>query len=159
MEIRTNESGYDVEIRVCEKLLKKGIPACKFIPNKQGKMLSSDENGRRFTVSDFYDGITYAYNEAPYNMLKESAALLAKIHEAMKDMENIPVGIGADFFAYRKPEHLDELNERLCELSTHVTYRKKMTAYYDLEGRLIQYPRKKPFRMLSLSAGRCSNKS
>lgn len=81
MEIRTNESGFDVEIRVCEKLLKKGIPACKFIPNKQGKMLSSDEKGRRFTVSDFYDGITYAYNEAPYNMQKESAALLAKIHE------------------------------------------------------------------------------
>lgn len=96
----------DVEIRVCETLIAKGIPACKFIPNKQGKMLSTDENGRRFTVQYFYEGTTYAYNEAPCNTQKESAILLAKIHEAMKNIENIPVGIGADFFKYRKPEHM-----------------------------------------------------
>lgn len=38
-----------LEIKFCEVLLEKGIPACKFIPSKQGKMLSTDENGRRFT--------------------------------------------------------------------------------------------------------------
>lgn len=104
-----NEMNHpDVEIKVCEVLLEKGIPACKFVPNKQGKMLSTDENGRRFTIQYFYEGTTYAYNEAPCNIQKESAVLLAKIHEAMKNVEGIPVGIGADFFKYRKPEYMKD---------------------------------------------------
>ena len=98
----------DVEVRVCEKLLDKGIPACRFIPNKQGKLVSTDENGRRFTLQHFYEGVTYGYHEAPVHLQAQSALTLAKIHEAMKDMENIPVGIGAEFFAYRKPEYMKD---------------------------------------------------
>ncbi|MGN1422081.1 MAG: phosphotransferase [Oscillospiraceae bacterium] len=96
----------ETEIRVCETLLKKGIPACRFIPDKHGRMLSTDENGRRFTVQHFYEGVTYGYNEAPEELQKASAVMLARIHEAMKDMEDIPVGIGGDFFAHRKPEYM-----------------------------------------------------
>lgn len=104
-----NEMNHpELEIRVCEILLKKNIPACKFISNKHGKMLSTDENGRRFTVQDYYDGVTYAYNEASNSMQKESAVLLAKVHGAMKDIENIPVGIGEDFFVYRRPESMKD---------------------------------------------------
>ena len=88
----------DVEIRVCEILLQRGIPACRFIPNKQGKKISTDENGRQFTVQHFYGGITYGYHEAPVHLQAESASFLAKVHEVMKDIEEIPVGIGADFF-------------------------------------------------------------
>ena len=103
-----NEMNHpETEIRVCEALLQKGIPACRFIPNKHGKMLSTDESGRRFTVQRFYEGITCDYFEASGNMQKESAEMLAKIHSAMKDMEKIPVGIGGDFFAYRKPENME----------------------------------------------------
>lgn len=69
-------------------------------------MLSTDESGRRFTVQNFYEGITYGYNEASENMQKASAALLAKIHGAMKDIDNIPIGIGSDFFVHRKPEYM-----------------------------------------------------
>lgn len=98
----------DVEVRVCEKLLDNGIPACRFIPNKQGKLVSTDENGRRFTLQHFYEGVTYGYHEAPVYLQAQSALTLAKIHEAMKDMENIPVGIGAEFFAYRKPEYMKD---------------------------------------------------
>lgn len=98
-----NEMNHpDVELKVCEVLLEKGIPACRFVPNKQGKMISSDENGRRFTVQHFYEGITYAYNEAPFAAQKESALLLARIHKALRDMQGIPTGIGAYFFKYRK---------------------------------------------------------
>lgn len=98
----------DVEIRVCEELLDKGIPVCRFIPNKHGKMISTDENGRRFTVQHFYEGITYGYNEAPVNLQAQSASFLAKIHEAMKDIENIPIGIGKEFFTYRKVEYMKD---------------------------------------------------
>lgn len=104
-----NEMNHpETEIKFCEMLLAKGIPACRFISNKNGKMLSTDENGRRFSVQHFYEGVTYAYNEAPENLQKESAILLAKIHLALKNMENIPIGIGSDFFAYRKPEYMKD---------------------------------------------------
>lgn len=104
-----NENNHpELEIKVCEVLLEKGIPVCRFISNKRGKMLSTDENGRRFTVQHFYEGTTYAYNEAPRNIQKESAVLLAKIHTAMKDIENIPEGIGLDFFRYRKQESMKD---------------------------------------------------
>ncbi len=104
-----NEMNHpETEIRVCKTLLEKGIPACRFICNKHGKMLSTDESGRRFTVQHFYEGVTYGYNEAPENIQKASAVLLAKVHIAMRDMENIPVGISGDFFTYRKPAFMKD---------------------------------------------------
>lgn len=107
-----NEMNHpDVEIRVCQALLSKGIPACRFVPNQLGKLISTDENGRRFTVQHYYEGITYGYHEAPVDLQPQSASLLAKIHEAMKDLEEIPVGIGADFFACRKPETMKDTYE------------------------------------------------
>lgn len=110
-----NEMNHpDVEIRVCQSLLAKGIPACRFVPNQQGKLISTDENGRRFTVQHYYEGITYGYHEAPVDLQPQSASLLAKIHEAMKDLEEIPVGIGADFFACRKPEAMKDTYEPHC---------------------------------------------
>ena len=87
-------------------MLRKGIPACDFITNKQGKELSEDETGRRFTVQKYYEGKTYEYHEVPAFLQEESAAMLAKIHIAMKDMEELPTGIGQDFFQYRKPENM-----------------------------------------------------
>ena len=46
--------------------------------------------------------------------------------------------------------HIDELNDKLCELSMQVTYQKKMANYYDSQGRLTQYPTKKPMRLIAL---------
>lgn len=110
-----NEMNHsEVEIKVCKELLEKGIPACKFVKNNQGNYLSIDENGRRFTVQEFYEGETYAYNEAPIEAQTDSAIALANIHNAMKDMTDIPIGIGADFFKYRKPEYMiDSYKETL----------------------------------------------
>lgn len=105
----------EVEILVCETLLYKGIPACIFISNKQGNVISTDESGRKFTLQQFYEGYTYAYHEAPTSLQVKSAKLLAKIHEALKDMENIPVGIGKEFFMYRKPETMKESYTRTLQ--------------------------------------------
>ncbi|MGN0598297.1 MAG: phosphotransferase [Oscillospiraceae bacterium] len=98
----------ETEISVCGELIKKGIPACKFLPNKNGSFLSSDESGRRFTLQHFYEGVTYGYHEAPERLQKASAVMLANIHITMKDFENIPIGIGGDFFKYRRPENMPE---------------------------------------------------
>lgn len=105
-----NEMNHtELEARVCRKLLRKGIPACDFITNKQGTELSEDETGRRFTVQKYYEGKTYQYHEAPVCLQEESAAMLAKIHIAMKDMEELSTGIGQAFFQYRKPENMGEI--------------------------------------------------
>lgn len=48
-------------------------------------------------------------------------------------------------------KYLDELNERLCEMSKQVAYQRKATSYYDMEGRLMQYPSKKALRFIVLS--------
>ena len=47
--------------------------------------------------------------------------------------------------------HIEELNERLHELSKQVSCLKKLTFYYDVEGRLTQYPNKKMLRLITLS--------
>lgn len=101
----------EVELKVCEILLEKGIPVCRFIKNKSGNILSTDESGRRFSVQHFYYGITYGYNEAPASLQTESAKMLAGIHNAMKDIEGIPVGIGADFIKYSSPKKTFESYE------------------------------------------------
>ena len=48
-------------------------------------------------------------------------------------------------------KNIDELNKRLRELSMKVAYQKKMSSYYDAEGKLIQYPGKKPMRVIALT--------
>lgn len=98
----------EVEIKVCEILVDKGINACKFIKNKAGNSISTDECGRRFTIQFFYEGITYKYNEAPKSLQEESAKMLANIHLVMKDITDMPVGIGADFIKYSSPKNTYE---------------------------------------------------
>lgn len=98
----------EVEIKVCEILVDKGINACMFIKNKAGNAISTYESGRRFTLQYFYGGITYKYNEAPKNLQAESAKMLANIHLVMKDITDMPVGIGADFIKYSSPKNTYE---------------------------------------------------
>lgn len=105
-----NEMNHpELETGICRELIRKGIPACDFITNKQGAEFSVDETGRRFSVQKYYEGITYRYHEAPVCLQEQSAVILAKIHAAMKDMEELPTGIGKDFFKYRKPESMSEI--------------------------------------------------
>lgn len=99
-----NEMNHpETEPEVCAHLLKKGIPVCRFVENRQGNVISVDENGRRFHVQHFIEGTVYDYHQAPRWLMGESARMLAKIHRALKDREDLPVGIGADFFRYRTP--------------------------------------------------------
>ena len=47
--------------------------------------------------------------------------------------------------------HIDELNTKLRELSMQVAYQKKMDEYFDSQGRLSQYPSKRPMRIMALT--------
>ncbi len=99
-----NEMNHpEAEPELCAHLIKNGIPACRFVKNRQGNVISTDENGRRFHVQKFIDGTTYDYHHAPQWLMRESVLLLAKIHDSLKGFAALPVGIGADFFRYRTP--------------------------------------------------------
>lgn len=113
-----NEMNHpELEPRLCGYLCKHGIPASRFIENLQGKVLSIDENGRRFHVQKFIDGVTYPYNNAPDFLLQKAPELLAEIHETLKDFEELPEGIGTDFFQYRKPEKTIKSFQRSLQIA------------------------------------------
>lgn len=102
-----NEMNHpELEPKLCDYLCKHGIPASNFIKNLQGGFLSIDENGRRFHMQKFIEGVTYPYNEAPDFLLEKAPELLAEIHEVLKDFEELPEGIGLNFFQCRKPENM-----------------------------------------------------
>lgn len=92
------------EPEVCEHLLKKGIPVCRFLKNRQGNAISVDESGRKFHVQRFIEGNVYGYHQAPEWLMRESAIMRAKIHGALADFTSLPIGIGSDFFKYRTPQ-------------------------------------------------------
>lgn len=97
-------SHMEEEPVLCDFLLKHGIPACKFVPNLYGQMISMDENGRRFHVQEFIQGQTFAYNQAPEWVMQKSAEMIGKIHIVLSDYPNLQEGIGEDFFKYRTIE-------------------------------------------------------
>ena len=50
----------------------------------------------------------YDLNTAPDWLLTESAQMLGKIHTALRDYQELSVGIGADFFEYMTPDRASE---------------------------------------------------
>ena len=93
------------EAAVCMHLQKQGIPAAIFVKNRHGAFLSRDENGRLYSVQIFQEGKQYRYHEAPDWLMEEQARMLGRIHYALKNFGEIPVGIGEKFFEHMTPEH------------------------------------------------------
>lgn len=113
-----NEMNHpELEPELCGYLRKHGIPASHFIKNLQGRILSIDENGRRFHMQKFIDGVVYPYNEAPNFLLKEAPKLLAEIHTLLKNLKELPEGIGENFFKYRKPENMTNSFQKSLEIA------------------------------------------
>ena len=98
----------EAEPELCEYLLAHGIPVCQFLRNKEGHFLTTDESGRQFHVQRFIEGKMYDLNTAPDWLLTESAQMLGKIHAELRDYQELPVGIGADFFKYMTPDRASE---------------------------------------------------
>lgn len=93
------------EPELCQKLLNAGIPACQFLRNRDSQLITTDEAGRLFHVQAFIDGTTYDLNTAPDWLLTESAALLGRIHCALRQNHSLPIGIGKDFFRFMTPKN------------------------------------------------------
>ena len=107
----------EFEPELCEYLLQKGIPVCRFLRNKYGTFLTNDETGRQFHVQRFIEGKVYDLNTAPGWLLTESAQMLGKIHAALKDYPGLPTGIGAEFFKFMTPENALKSYRRSREIA------------------------------------------
>lgn len=105
------------EPKLCEYLLRKGIPACQFLQNKDGNFLTNDETGKQFHVQRFIEGKVYDLNTAPGWLLTESAQMLGKIHAALKEYPGLPTGIGAEFFKFMTPENALKSYRRSREIA------------------------------------------
>lgn len=95
----------EAEPELCEYLLRQGIPACRFLKNRDGGYLTRDASGRQFHVQRFFDGRMYELNAAPEWLMTASGELLGKIHTALRDYTGLPEGIGKGFFRHMTPEN------------------------------------------------------
>lgn len=113
----SNINNPELEPKLCEFLLEQGLPVCQFFKNKQGRYLSCDEEGQAFHVQKFIEGTMYGWHEAPDWLLWESAAMLGKIHTALKEYSGLPTGIGTGFFQFMTPARALESYRQSLEIA------------------------------------------
>ncbi len=130
------------EFKLCSFLRQKGFPVSKIVKNRMGDDISVDENGRRYHVQEFIEGITYDYHEAPEWIMKESVKLLGKIHTVLKEYPPLSEGIDKGFFCNRTiqntlQEYGKTLNQAIENGDVQIAFRirtnmdilKKMPSY------------------------------
>lgn len=85
-EFQTNFLADDIlrEIGVVEHLAAHGIPVARFLPTTDGAWLVRCEE-RLITLSEYIEGITYGYDDLPAHRLPDLAAMLGRLHAALRD--------------------------------------------------------------------------
>ena len=91
------------EPQLCEHLLGKGIPVSEFVPDIQGDYLWYVGEDI-YHMQKFISGINYDVHCAPDWLMLKMPQMLGKIHTALSDYEDLPIGIGENFFKYMTPQ-------------------------------------------------------
>ena len=132
----------ELEPALCSYLLSRGIPACQFIPSLKGEYICHVD-GQLYHLQRFIEGKTYDLNTAPEWLMRESAAMLGRIHTALKDYKGLPVGIGQDFFKFMTPERAAASYEKSLRIaeesgdtqsSEDLRYRLKLMERFPVES-------------------------
>lgn len=95
------------EPSLCYYLVKNGIPVSKFIPNTAGRYVLEYEN-RYCHLQQYIEGNTLEMNSATEWFMQQSPLLLGNIHRVLKNYEELPVGIGREFFTYMTLKRANE---------------------------------------------------
>lgn len=103
------------EPQLCQFLLQRGVPACEFLQNKEGRYLTEDDTGRLFHVKKYAPGHIFAPHTAPEWLMEASGEMLGRIHAALRDYPALPEGIGANFFRFMTPENALQSYRRSLE--------------------------------------------
>lgn len=91
-----------IEPKLCAFLLYNGIPVTEFVKNQAGSYLTS-EGDELFHLQKFMEGFIHPFNQASPWLMKTSAEVLGKIHKVLCNFEQLPVGIGQNFFKNMTP--------------------------------------------------------
>jgi len=115
-------------------LQSKGIPVALFVKNRRGGYVF-EEAGKIYHLQNYIEGETLELNSAPDWFLTQSAQMLGRIHQTLKDYEPLPVGIGESFFKFMTPENAEKSYRKTLE---HAKSQNDLQVVSDLEYRLTQ---------------------
>ena len=100
-----NEMNHpEEEPEICSFLLDRGIAVSDFLRNKSGKFITTYDDTRVSHIQRYIEGRVFTLNEASDWFMEEAPVLLGKIHNALREYKQLPMGIGADFFKYMTPQ-------------------------------------------------------
>lgn len=122
----------EMEPDLCNYLIKQGIPASLFCRNKENKYITLIE-GKAGLLQHFIEGTVYAMNTAPDWFMQQSPFLLAKIHQALLTYEDLPYGLGKEFFYYMTLENARQSYKQSLKIAID---RKHENIIEDLEFRI-----------------------
>jgi len=91
------------EPKLCEYLFAKDIPVSEFIKDVNGDYLWENDNDV-YHMQKFVFGKNYDMHCAPDWLMVKMPQMLGKIHAALRDYEDLPIGIGENFFKYMTPQ-------------------------------------------------------
>ena len=95
----------ELEPKLCEFLLERGIAVSQFVKNRHGSYITLVED-EIYHLQRFIEGRNFGLNEAPAWLMEESAKTLGRIHQELKSYEHLPEGIGTGFFKHMTPERV-----------------------------------------------------
>jgi len=120
-EFQSEYSVNDIEMEptITEFVRERGIPAARFLPTLTGEYVW-EFRGHAFHLQEFVYGVTFANNKAPYWLLQDSARILGRLHQILKDFPPLKEGFGSEWFdrwnvdrSRRQYADLIEVAERL----------------------------------------------
>lgn len=105
------------EPEICHFLLERGLNVSQFLENRSGSLITPFDEGRSSHVQKYVEGKTFAMNQAPDWLMKESPLLLGRIHQELRSYKELPTGIGEAFFAHMTPENAEQSYQHSYELA------------------------------------------
>ena len=105
------------EVGVIEHLAAHGIPVARFFSTLDGAWLVHCE-GHLLALSDYVQGITYGYDNMPACRLADLAAMLGRLHTALRDYP-LPVDMGRDWLNTFCAEKTAKAYDELIALAQH----------------------------------------
>lgn len=87
----------EMEPTITKFVRERGIPATRFLPTLTGEYVW-EFRGRAFHLQEFVHGVTFTNNKAPYWLLQDSAHILGRLHQILKDFPPLKEGFGSEWF-------------------------------------------------------------
>lgn len=117
-EFQNGFSGQDLnrEARLAEYLLQHGIRTARIFPTVSGTVFF-EQNGHIVCLEEYIEGLTFSYDNFPAKYLLETAAILGKLHQVMKNYSGLPLSMDekwlSDFSVETGMEKYQQLSSML----------------------------------------------